>query len=90
MASSCEFDRLFVKNVVHIHEKIFLSLDCMSFMNCLDVSRSLNDLLTSQSFIKRGKSISPEDISMDLRFAVRSGLTDTVRRIFSSGAITIT
>ena len=87
MAPACEFDRLFTTNVLHIHEKIFLSLGCISFMNCLEVSRSWNDLLTSESFTIKGKALFSEDIRMELRFAARSGQTDMVRRMLSSGMV---
>ena len=89
MAPACEFDRLFTTNVLHIHEKIFLSLDCISFMNCLEVSRSWNDLLTSESFTIKGKALFSEDIRMELRFAARSGQSDMVRRILSSGMVSL-
>ena len=46
MEASCSFDTLFTKNVPHIMEKIFLSLDPASFKACLDVSKSWNEVLT--------------------------------------------
>ena len=51
MTAACEFDRLFTKSVLHIHEKIFFSVDYKSFKKCLEVSKSWNDLLTSESFL---------------------------------------
>ena len=62
MAPACEFDRLFTKKVPHIHEKIFFSLDYESFKNCVEVSKSWNDLLTSDNFLRRGKSVFFENI----------------------------
>ena len=87
MATPCEFDRLFTQTVPHIIEKIFLSLDIKSFMNCLEVSKSWNDLLTSESIQRMGKSIFCEDIHEELQQVAREGNTDKVRRIFSSGMV---
>ena len=52
----CTFDTLFSKNVPHLLEKIFLSLDYKSYKRCLEVSKLWNDLLTSKSFQRKGKS----------------------------------
>ena len=49
----CAFDELFKRNVPHVLEKIFLSLDSKSYMCCLDVNKSWKDLLTSEALIKR-------------------------------------
>ena len=54
---SCGFDKLFTKNVPHILENIFFSLDYTSFRECLDVSNSWKELLTSDSYVRRGKSV---------------------------------
>ena len=71
MAAECEFDRLFTKRVLHIHEKIFFSLDYESFKKCLEVSKSWNALLLSESFLRRGKSVFCEDIQKELRIAAK-------------------
>ena len=44
------FDILLSKNVPHIWEKIFFSLDQQSFKVCFGVNRSWNQLLSSKSF----------------------------------------
>ena len=81
---ACEFDRVFSKNVPHIHEDIFFSLDYNSFKKCLKVSKSWNNLLTSESFLKRGKYVFCEDIQRELRLAAERGNVDIIRRVFSS------
>ena len=45
-----EFDRLLSKNVPHIHEGIFFSLDYESFVACRKVSRKWEELLSSEPF----------------------------------------
>ena len=81
---ACEFDRLFTKNVPHILEDIFFSLDYESFKKCLEVSKSWNDLLTSESFQRKGKSVFCEDIQKDLLLAAERGNVDTIRRVLST------
>ena len=78
----CEIDRLFTRNVPHIVEKIFFSLDYASFKNCLEVSQSWRDLLTSESFLSRGKSVFCEDIQKELLIAAERG-KDTRMLLFS-------
>ena len=84
MAAACEFDKLFTKTVPHIHEQIFFSMDYESFKKCLKVSKSWNNLLTSESFLKRGKYVFCEDIQRELRLAAERGNVDIIRRVFSS------
>ena len=43
------FDILFAKNVPHILENIFFSLDYASFQTCYKVSKVWNEFLSSQS-----------------------------------------
>ena len=50
------FDTLFKKDVPHILEKIFLSLDYSSFKSCLMVNKTWNQFLTSDSLKRNGKS----------------------------------
>ena len=56
------FDQLFAKNVPHIMENIFLSLDFESFKKCLRVSSAWNELLTSESFLMRAKNVFQAEI----------------------------
>ena len=47
------FDILFNKNVPHIWEKIFLNLDCDSFMECRKVSKLWRGLLSTDVYKKQ-------------------------------------
>ena len=53
----CAFDKLFTKSVPHILEKIFFSLDFKSFNTCMDVSKTWRDLLTSDSYLAKGRLV---------------------------------
>ena len=79
------FDTIFTKSVPHILENIFFSLDYKSYKNCMKVCIAWNDLLTSDSFRRCGKSLFREDIDKELRRAVREGDEDEVRKILDSG-----
>ena len=46
----CAFDLLLRSNIVHIWEKIFLSLDYESYQNCLKVSQAWNQVFHNESF----------------------------------------
>ena len=59
------FDLLLRRNVNHIWEKIFLSLDYESFKKCLSVSKGWNNILTSESFVEKAKSTYAAQIWMD-------------------------
>ena len=48
-----EFNRLFTRNVPHILERIFLSLDSYSLSRCRDVCRAWNELMKSESYEER-------------------------------------
>ena len=85
----CEFDRLITKSVPHLHEKIFFSLDYESFKKCLEVSKSWNDLLTSEHFLSRGKSLFCEDIQKDLVLAAEEGKVVMIKRVLSKFMIDI-
>ena len=61
----CALDKLFKRNVPHILETIFLSLDYESFKKCLCVSVNMRKALTSASFQTKGKSVFQEEILMD-------------------------
>ena len=89
MATVCQFDRLLTKRVPHIHERIFFSVGYESFKKCLNVSKSWNDLLTSESFLRRGKSIFCEDIQKEFLLAARRGNMDIIRRVLSNFMVDI-
>ena len=48
----CAFEMLFTRNVPHILEKIFFSLDYESFQTCFKVNSTWNELLSSESYQK--------------------------------------
>ena len=81
---TCAIDKLLTKIVPHILEKIFFSLDYGSFKNCMEVSRSWNDLLISERFQKEGKSVFRKNLEKELWLASDAGNADDVRRIFSN------
>ena len=60
--TTCAFDILFTKNVPHIQEKIFFSLDYGSYKTCMEVSKEWNELLKSQSFHKKSKTVFHKEI----------------------------
>ena len=82
---SSAIDTLFAKSVPHIFEKIFFSMDYKSLQNCTQVSKSWDELLTSESFKTLGKSAFLEDIVRDLHEASNNGNLMAVKSILSSG-----
>ena len=78
------FDTLFTKSVPHIFEKIFFSLDYKSFKSCLQVSKSWNDIMTTDRFHEFGNHSFREDIEQDLCQASISGSLSEVKSILSS------
>ena len=76
------FDLLFKRNVPHILEKIFLSMDYDSFKSCLMVSKMWNQLLTSESFKRKGKS----RFDKWLFKAAVAGQVDSVHLLLQLGA----
>ena len=82
---TCEFDRLFAIRVLHIHEKIFFSLDYNSFKNCQEVSKSWYNLLTSESSQRWHRSVFREAIQGELETAIRNDQKEVVREMISNG-----
>ena len=83
----CAFDTLFTKNVPHILESIFLSLNYESFKTSLEVSKVWKRHLTSDSF---QRTVFLDDILNDeeeLLSAAEEGNADEVRRLLSSGLV---
>ena len=58
----CKFEILFTKCVPHILENIFFSLDYKSYKTCRDVSTTWKELLTSDSYLKKEKSVFYDEI----------------------------
>ena len=61
------FEYLFLINVPDILEHIFFSLDYSSYKSCLEVCSRWRELLTSKSYIARGRLVFRKDIREDER-----------------------
>ena len=75
---------LFIRDIPHVLEKIFLNLDYESYKECLQVNSSWYDLLTSSSYIKKIKSKFSKEIRKDdnkLWRAARDGNVSEVRKL---------
>ena len=84
----CAFDLLFARNVPHILEKIFFSLDYASFQTCFKVNRTWQQLLSSQFYQKKSSEmlIEKEKNEKKLWLASREGKIDDVKqRLISTG-----
>ena len=85
--SQSAFGMFFTKNVPHIFEEIFFQLDYESFKNCLDVSQKWRELLTSESFKRKGKIVFQNELKSEqnkLWNASKNGETTKVRRLVRS------
>ena len=88
----CGFDAIFGKNLPHVLEKIFLSLDYESLKACFEVSYTWKKSLTSESFQMRAKSRFHQDIKDDqdtLDEACMGGNSDEVRLLLSFGLLDV-
>ena len=57
LSPPCAFDKLIARNVPHILEDIFFSLDYESFKTCAKVSRAWAELLESDTFRSKEESL---------------------------------
>ena len=81
------FAHMFSINVPHILENIFFCLDYDSFKKCMQVSKSWNELISSDLYLKKAKSIFCEDILKDqdkLYGASFEGKAEVVRSLLRS------
>ena len=62
---ACACDKLLSIHVPHILEKIFFNLDYVSFLRCLRVNKAWSELISSDLYLKKGKSMFCEDIFVD-------------------------
>ena len=85
----CAFDKLFKVNVPHILEKIFFYLDLDSFLNCSKVNKDWKQLLASEAFRKKGKTVYHKAISKKVWFAARDGYDENVRTLLSTGMVDV-
>ena len=86
------FDTLFTINVPHILEHIFFSLDYESYKTCLEVCKAWNELLTSESYQEKGRTLFHREILKDgkrLCDASREGCIVEVRRLLSTGLVDV-
>ena len=89
---ACALDKLFSRNVPHILEKIFFSLDYESYKKCYEVSHTWNEILTSEQYLRIGKSVFQEEISEDetkLSIAIEKGDAAKVKKIISTRMLDI-
>ena len=85
----CGFDMLFTKSVPHIQEKIFLNLDYSSFKQCMKVSLTWRELLSSDSYKRLGKDAFQEDMNDELQQIFTEGTEHEAIRILSSGMVDV-
>ena len=86
-SGQCYFDLLLSKNVPHILEKIFFSLDFESFNNCLRVNNTWKKQLNSQSFPKKARYVFQKEIfeyEHMLCMAAMKGEVAVVRSLLSN------
>ena len=90
------FNSLFAKNVPHILERIFFSIDYESYKACFEVSKDWENLLTSDEYKRKARSLFAEDILKDkeLWMAAREGPSgrgnlSNIERIFSTGLVNV-
>ena len=84
------FDKLFRKSVLHILEKIFLSLDYVSFKKSHEVCKDWNGFLLSRSTQDKAMKIlirNREKLLHVMRWCDYN--TDEVERILSSGMVDV-
>lgn len=86
------FDTLFTRNVPHIIEKIFFSLDYESYKACLEVSNAWNELLSTESYKKRAKLVYKHEIyrdEMELISKAYYGRAGAIKKLISSGLVDV-
>ena len=89
LRKNCAFDKLFTVNVPHILENIFFSLDFKSYMKCLEVRKSWNELLKSESYKRKAKCMFHQEITEEVWHAVKNDNAEAVRRLLSSGMVDV-
>ena len=84
LRSPSAFEILFTKNVPHIHEKIFLSLDYESIKSCREVSNAWNEMLTSESFLRTAIPLFKNEYLNELHCAAEKGNAEEIRILLST------
>ena len=80
------FSMLFTKNVPHIFEKIFLSLDYESFRDCHEVCNAWSEVLGAESLKNKAKCQYSDEMLKDLHEASEKGNLKEVKFLISIGA----
>ena len=81
---NCAFDKIFMKNVPHILEKIVFSLDYETYNRCSEVNKNWKDLLTSNSYQGKAKILYQEELiekEIELCHASENGSVSQVCQI---------
>ena len=78
-------NKLLTKNIPHIHEKILLFLDYDTFNNSKGVYKVWDELLESEAFQKKAKSVFKREMEMELLKYSREGDAQKVKRLLSEG-----
>ena len=81
-----DFKKLFITDVPHIIERIFLSLDYQTFKNCHQVCNAWNEVLSIESFQNKAEMLLSEN-NLKLCRASTEGNAYEVRRILSYGMV---
>ena len=93
MAEPSGFNQLLSKNVIHIHEKLLLSLDYETFKKSRGVCKIWDELLAKQSFRKRADLVFHDEMKEEMfqyskaemfRYS-RDGEADKLKRLLSRG-----
>ena len=84
-----QVDTLMLTSVPHILEKIFFSLDHVSYTKCSAVSNAWNMLFSSECFRRLEKGVFCEDIERELVDALRQRNTHKIRKLISSGMVDV-
>ena len=82
---ACPIDKLLTKNVPHIHEMIFFSLDHKSYANCKKVSNMWIELLTSISFQRKANSIYIQEKVRNEKILSKCRIAQKVKYLLSTG-----
>ena len=88
MVDESDFDKLLNKNMPHILEEIFLSLDFQSFKNCHRVCKAWNGFLSAKSLHQKAKKLLSHN-NQRLRLALTEGNANKLERILSNGMVDV-
>ena len=83
-AGTCGFDKLFSMRVPHILEMIFFCTDYEAYKACLEVNGTWKELLSSERYVTRGKSVFKKEIWKDEEKLFEYCNTDDTRRLLAA------